>query len=240
MKIKLKSIQSGIKSLKVIYIYTSHVPQAPIIKFIKNYFSHVDLASNLTEGLDKYIFYYDNNINYDLIVLDVDISKQDCIDMVQKIYSKNKKQKIIITSEYASQKVLIDLINVGIEGFLEKPISFNQLAVIFGRICTNEIEDNKVLLPCNCIYDLTLKTISHCNKNIILTHNEQKIIELLVENYPLAFSTESIFNYIYFDKAYKHFSDDSVRSLIKRLRIKLPKELIETNRFCNGYQIKAL
>ena len=67
-----------------------------------------------------------------------------------------------------------------------------------------------------------------------LTKNEKNLLFLLVENLGLKVSYEQIENFVYQGESK---SSDAIRSLIKRVRKKIPKEVI-FNSLDEGYFIK--
>jgi DNA-binding response OmpR family regulator len=58
----------------------------------------------------------------------------------------------------------------------------------------------------------------------------------MVQNQQQSFSAVEIFNHIYFDEPAREFSADSIKSLVKRLRKKLPENLIKNTQQL-GYSI---
>jgi len=90
-------------------------------------FKQVDLAVDGEEGLELYNnFFLDNNAYYDIVISDIQMPRLDGIGMSKAIFEINKQQKIIIMSAYSDKEYLVDLINIGVEGFMQKP-----LAVLF-------------------------------------------------------------------------------------------------------------
>ena len=47
----------------------------------------------------------------------------DGISLSKEIFKLHKEQKIIVVSAYNDKEYLIDLINLGVEGFMHKPLS---------------------------------------------------------------------------------------------------------------------
>ena len=93
-----------------------------------------------------------------------------------------------------------------------------------------------IYLDSNCIYKKDTKELFVGEENISLTKNEQKFIEFLVEYKNITNTSVEIFTYINFENAYKEYSPDSVKALVKRLRKKLPKGLIQYSKQ-KGYNL---
>ncbi len=125
---------------------------------------------------------------------------------------------------------------MGVEGFIQKPLSFEQVSEALEDICKIFTNNSMVELSYNCSYNNLSKEIYVDNKKIDITLNEQKFIEFLIKNYNLNSDIKDIFNYIYYDEPQKIFSVDSIKGLVKRLRKKLPSGLILHTR-TTGYTL---
>ncbi len=66
--------------------------------------------------------------------------------------------------------------------------------------------------------------------------SETALLDLLISNRNLTFSIDEIFNAVYEDNYDKDLSIDSVKSLLKRVRKKVPNNLIK-NVYGEGYRI---
>ncbi len=236
-KTNLLSIVAVTNNLKILYVEDNKESREQTLKMLKNYFLYIDVAVDGADGLECYNNYFiDTNNYYDLIITDISMPNINGIEMSKAIYKINKEQKIIVISAYSDKKYLVDLINIGVEGFLQKPLSFEQISDALSEICKSFMDYSMISLSKNCTYNRLLQELFLDNKKIKLTKNEQKFMEFLIKNYNHTFSVEEIFNYIYYDDPQKNFSIDSIKGLVKRLRKKLPEDLILYNRAI-GYSI---
>jgi DNA-binding response OmpR family regulator len=233
----LLSIISITNNLKVLYVDDNQASCDQADKLLKNYFSSIDIAIDGINGIECYKNHFlETNTYYDLIITDIEMPNMDGINMAKEIYKINKDQKIIVVSGYNDKKYLIDLINIGVDGFIQKPLSFEQVSDALKQFCKSFNEISLIKLAKNCSYHKLTKEFLHNNIKIDITINESKFIEFLILNHNNSFAIEDIFNYIYYDKYQKEFSSDSIKGLVKRLRKKLPDELIIHNRV-TGYKI---
>lgn len=211
-----------------------------IVNFHNSKSFNFDIENQSTDGLDKYKnFFYREGSYYDLVILSTLILDKKSIKLCNLIKTINDRQKILIISEHRESRHLIELINIGISGFIAKPISSNDLSSVMRKIYL-EIRSTKVivLFP-GCIYDMNEKNLIRDNNVVPLTMNERKIIELLGSYRYVNFTAEAIYNHIYFDQPFKDISLDSIRSIIKRLRKKLPDNCILHQRLL-GYRLNIL
>ncbi len=238
----LELLSSCTKNLKVLFVEDSFDSRTQAIKILENYFSKIDVAVDGMDGLEK----FKNQLNetgsyYDLLIIDIVMPKMDGIDLSKAIYELNPKQKIIVLSAHSKPKYFIDLLSIGIEGFIQKPISFENTYNLLQKICTNLKNDNIIKLANNCDFNKETQELYCDNQKIDLTRNEYKLIALLCntncEND--SFTIEDISTYLYFNEPLKTITENSIRAIIKRIRKKIPYDLIIADRR-NGYKIKRM
>ncbi len=225
------------KSMRVLYVEDNKESQTQAIKLFKNYFAEIDTASDGQEGLGLYKNnFIDTNSHYDLVITDIEMPKLNGIDMIKEIYSINNKQKIIVTSAYDDTKYFIDIIELGVESFIQKPLSFNNVTDAFKSFCDSFTSSSLINLNDSLSYNASTKELFDENLLIQLTKNETMFIEYLIDHENITNSLEDIFNHIFYDTPDKTFSPDSIKALVKRLRKKISSDLILHNR-TTGYSL---
>jgi len=148
------------------------------------------------------------------------------IALTKEIFKLNKEQKIIIISAHNDKEYLIDLINIGVEAFMQKPLSSENMLEVLYEVCCSFENENMIMLKNDYRYNASLSLLFFQNKKVELSENESKLLDLLLKNKNQYFTAIEIFNHLYFDELEKEFSIDSIKSLIKRLRKKTPDSLI--------------
>lgn len=237
-KIKITKTIEITNKFKVLYVEDNIESSTQALKLFDNYFAHIDVAYDGKIGLEMYKnIFLETNRYYDLVISDIEMPNLDGITMSKEIYTLNKNQHIIIVSAYSDKKYLIDLINIGIDGFLQKPLSFDQILEAFFQFSQTFKQTSIVTLSHKCTYDKLTKQFKHNDKIINLTPNEIKLIDFLLDATNINCSVKDVFNSIFYDQPYKDFTPDSIKGLIKRLRKKIPQDIISytTNK---GYSIK--
>ena len=236
-KTELKKLITFLKTLKVLYVEDNYDSRTQALKMLENYFSDIDIAVDGSDGLSSYENYYSNtNRYYDVVITDIKMPKMDGIEMSKAIQNINKKQKIIVVSAYEDKEYFIELINMGIDGFIQKPLFFEEVLEAFSQLSKNVKNNACVTLGYKCTYNKISKKLYCDGEEIYLTINEYKFMEFLIQNYNTVTNLEDIFNHIFYDEPFKDFTTDSIKGLIKRLRKKLPENLIINNR-TTGYSI---
>jgi len=235
---------STLKSLTgnfaVLFIEDDEDLRNATLPIFERFFKRVDTASNGIEGLERYQSFKDEtNVYYDIVISDIQMPQMNGIELSKALLKINPSQKIMITSAYNDKEYLIDLINVGVSGFFEKPINYENMIKVLYDVSTSILGNTRVRLHADYSFDMIDKILYKKEEIVELSVHEQKLMVMLCEHPNHYFSAVDIFNHIYYDQVEKEFSYDSVKSLIKRLRKKLPEESILNAQSC-GYCIKIL
>lgn len=89
---------------------------------LETYFSLVKTAVDGKEAWDLF-----RKEHFDLIVSDIQMPNTNGIMLSKGIKAHTPEQNILITSAYTDEKYLLELIDIGVDGFLKKPISTTNL-----------------------------------------------------------------------------------------------------------------
>ncbi len=236
----LKKLKSLTESLVVLFVEDDYDLRIKTIPIFKRFFKRVDMATNGQEGLEAYESYkHETNGCYDIVISDIQMPKMDGIQLSKALFRINPSQQIIITSAYNDKEYLIDLINIGVAGFYQKPINDEEMFGVLHDVCLNIVGKSLIVLGEDYAYDTMRKSLFKGNEMLELSKQEQDLLDLLCSNLDQYFSALDIFNHIYYDQVEKEYSNDAIKSLIKRLRKKLPDDLI-VNTPSLGYCIKSL
>jgi YesN/AraC family two-component response regulator len=125
----LKLVLEYTKGLNVLYVEDNAALRYSTKELFDDYFNSVDTASDGQEGLDTYLAYYKkHNRYYDLVITDIKMPGLDGIEMSEEILKKNSMQAIVIISAHNEIEFLTRAIELGISGFIVKPINHQQLS----------------------------------------------------------------------------------------------------------------
>ncbi len=128
MSINNKIILEYSKNLTVLYVEDEKALQTATAKLFQNYFKRVDLASEGEDGLNKYLAFKKESGNYyDIVIADINMPKMNGIEMSKLITQENDTQSIIFTTAYNEVNYLLEAIEIGVSGFLLKPLDLEQL-----------------------------------------------------------------------------------------------------------------
>jgi len=96
--------------------------------YLKNFRHKVDSALDGQTLLKKI-----RGVDYDLIILDVKLPDRNGIDLIQDIKKHNNKTDIILISGHSDVIDSVNALDLGVYDFLQKPINFEQLALVLDR-----------------------------------------------------------------------------------------------------------
>ena len=209
-------------------------------------FQEVYSTNNGAEAFETYIDYFDEHDKYiDIVISDIEMPCINGIELCKKIIELDQNQKILITSAYDDKKYLIELINIGVNGFMQKPLSREHIIHELYDVCLKLSNERKlqksILLSENCSFNIDRNKLICDGMEVTLSEAESKCLTLFLLSYDKnqqnIYTALEIFEYVY--PVEKVFSSDAVKGLIKRLRKKLPKDCISNVPY-KGYFINPL
>lgn len=184
----------------------------------------VDVAYNAEDGYDKYL-----NNKPDLIITDLNLPNMCGLDLIEKIRTKDDDVRIIISTGHDDKKRLLRATTVGLSAFLIKPISIKDLVKRIDIIIENKNkigrDENLIYFNEDCYFNKRQKKLLNENLHIKLTLSELKLLEYFMVNINIQLSSVDIFFTIW--DIDKEFNQTAVRTIIKKLRAKLPKNCIK-------------
>lgn len=117
--------------------------------FLSRFFGQIDTACDGIEALTLY-----EKRQYDLVMTDLTMPNMGGIELSQKIREINAKQTIFVVSAHSESEKLIDLINIGIDGFILKPFNLSHILNQLTKTC-QAIYDHKMLEYFSCMLEET-------------------------------------------------------------------------------------
>lgn len=89
--------------------------------------------------------HFQTNPKYDVLLTDINMPHMDGVELVKNIKSLYPQQRIIVTSSTADASRIIDLINLGVDRFIPKPLDYGNLLNILTHTATH-IQNEKQLI----------------------------------------------------------------------------------------------
>ena len=113
----IKQIRLFGSSITVLYVEDEESIRQQVKKILLKLFDSVDVA---VDGLDALRMHQEKN--YDLIITDLKMPNMDGVELCKKLVEINKDQYIVLISAHKEADEVLKLLNIGVSGFLLKPI----------------------------------------------------------------------------------------------------------------------
>ncbi|MCP4971555.1 MAG: REC domain-containing phosphodiesterase [Arcobacter sp.] len=209
--LKISDLYRNSKDLHILYVEDEYELLSQTKLMFDDFFNFVDTASDGLQAFEKYKrHYYKNNKYYDLIVSDIEMPNLNGFELSKQILEVNNEQVIIILSAHEENRYLKELINIGINSFIHKPIKYNHMIDVFAKNC-NIINENN---------DHRKKDIEIQKENLFLLDINEKLEEkvkirtLALENQLYFDKLTSLYNQQALEKDIESYSNSSVLILI--------------------------
>lgn len=159
---------------------------------------------------------------YDCFILDINVPGVDGLTLLKEIRSMNALTPAIIISANVDLETIQDAYKKGCDDYLKKPFYMYELETKLEKIC--KIQESCIDLGFGCSYDILKEQLYDAKKQEIkLAKKEILLLNLFARNIDKVFSFEQIEQYVWQGDL---TNMENIRALIKRLRRKLPKEVI--------------
>lgn len=171
---------------------------------------------------------------YDCYILDINVPSLDGIDILKEIRKTYKSVPAIIISSTIEIETIKKSYAVGCDDYLKKPFYIDELELKIERLC--KVDDSIVHISNDCTFDVENNILIYQNQEQTLAKKEKLLLNLLAKNMGKTVTFEQIQSYAWEGNV---ASTDSIRSLVMRLRKKLPPEVIKTL-IDEGYCLKKV
>jgi DNA-binding response OmpR family regulator len=187
-------------------------------EFFSRYFGEVYTAESGEEGFEVFCKY-----SPDVVITDIVMPKGDGIWLTNQIRKVSSDVLIAFISGNASEKTLMKVIEVKPFDFLVKTITFGKLQLLISSI-VKYIDTKSVILSDGIEIDFNGFTVKNSKGVEPLSPKEAKLLEILIDNSGTIVPYDKIEGIVWNSS---EMTDDSLRSLIYRLRLKFEKKHIK-------------
>ena len=222
----------NVKPLKVLFVEDNIEFAKQTIKLFNNFFNNVTLAINGADGIEKF-----KTANFDLVISDINMPDIDGISMIRELKTINRNIPIIMLTAHDDSKLIIECIQIGVDGYLLKPIQLEEMLIILQKISQQSIyrkELSKIVLNSDFTWIASTSELLYCNALVKLTSNEIKFLSGLITAKGSIIQYDKI-DEIVFNK--DEYDKKRTINLTTRLRNKIGNNLIESV-YGEGYRIR--
>ena len=115
-------MEAFLKTLSVLYVEDEDMVREEVSRFLRRRFARVDEAKNGAEGLEL----FEKNV-YDIVITDIKMPVMDGLSMAERIRNLRDGMPIVIVTAFTDTDYFIKAIELGVDGYVKKPIDTEQL-----------------------------------------------------------------------------------------------------------------
>ncbi len=228
---------SNINELTLLYVEDDQELREQFVRILKPKFKQVFEAEDGLHALELY-----EKHSPDMMVVDINLPKIDGLEVIEKVRKSNEAIPIVILSAYSDQEKLLRSIKLGLSDYLIKPVPQKKLLSLLEEMAlkyeNNREKRSVIALPNGYFWKKEEKILYYHDEIIALTKREIIFLEFMMKQINKIVTLDSITNLIW-ENEESAVSYSSLSHLLKRLRKKLPEELIE-NIYGEGYRVTSL
>lgn len=230
--------------IKILLVEDDTLLSATLAKVLEANHYTIDRASDGQAGLDLA-----TAVEYDLILLDVQVPKLDVISLCRQLRSQGYRKSILMLTGNYSDADVVALFDAGADDYISKPCTPEVLLARIRTVLRRSValspagaaKDSSLTLTWgNLCLDMDSGRVTFGEQVISLTATEYNLLELFLRNPDRIFSRSAILDRLWgFDDAP---TDRAINTHIKDIRKKLKaggltEEIIETV-YGMGYRLK--
>lgn len=224
-----------IKDIAILLVEDEEELRNYLLEYLQLFFVKVYAVK---DGQEAYMLYLDKHP--DIILTDINMPIMDGLTLIAKIRDRDKETKIIVMSAHSEEEKLLRAVELHLESYLIKPINIDKLKnILLDSVDSLRRKSKRIYIKKSVYWDNVTDTLWENSEQVLLKARETLLLKLLCSKINQSVSAESIFYTIYKDNEKKEFSSDSITSLMKRVRSKLPKDIIK-NVYGAGYKIISI
>ncbi|EDZ62285.1 two-component response regulator [Sulfurimonas gotlandica GD1] len=225
------------EAYSILYIEDEKDIRANYVNYLDRHFEKVYEAADGEEGYEKY-----KKNKPDIMIVDINLPKLSGLDLVRKIRENDHSSKVIMLTAHFDTKYMLEATELKLTKYLVKPVSRSELKdalnLAIDELSNFETRSKKtVVLKDGFYWDIQREELLNNNSSAVLTNKERSILSLLFSSINTTFTYDDIIMNVWYEESYDRDKLDALKTIIKNLRKKLPKDTIK-NVFGWGYKIE--
>ena len=217
------------KKLKLLYAEDEKGTRKNHIRYIQSrYDFEIYEASNGVQALSLY-----KEHQPDILLTDITMPKMSGLSLIKEVRKISKQTKIIILTAHSEQDKLLEAFNSYVVNYLIKPIDRQKLSSSIDTAIEtlpkfDQSKDSFIRINKDANLNKDTEEYFMHGVQVQLSKSETALLTLLCEQKNRDINAYDIFIHVWNDFE-KEFSKDSVRTLVKKLRKKLPPDTLENS-----------
>lgn len=148
-----------ISEIKIFYVEDEPFIRDGLVRFLRRRTDNIHVFKNGKEAFEAF-----EELNPDLIITDIRMPVMDGLEMASKIRELNSDVPIIITTGHNDEEHLLRSIDIGIDKYIKKPVSFSELMDVVKKITANIIHEKQLKRQKDFLLE-----VMDLNPNFVLT-----------------------------------------------------------------------
>ncbi len=129
MNSEIQELVKQTKEIRILYVEDERDVREQTMMMLGVLFDHVDVAFDGEDAWQKY-----QSGSYDIVFTDISMPRMDGLELSRNIKQSDPFQKIIIISAYNTADYLLEAIEIGVDGFVLKPIKLDKIVLTIKRL----------------------------------------------------------------------------------------------------------
>jgi len=219
----------------LLYVEDESEVRRNYVEYLERFFKNIYEAGDALEAMKLY-----KTKKPSILIIDINLPGKSGIDFLKEIRKTDHSTKAIMLTANSDIETLLSATELKLTKYLVKPVSRSDLREAISlaqeEILNYSTLSNKIIKMKDSFYwDSENRKLMHHSEEQVLTKKELELLALFFSNSKKTFSVDDIIDelWAYSDEP----KNDALKTLIKTLRKKLPKETIK-NIFGVGYKLE--
>jgi len=231
---EMKQMNNELSVLSILVIEDEYDIRKKIVEYLKLDYKNVYEASDAEDGYRVY-----KEKKPDILMIDINLGKMNGLELLKEIRKDDHSTKAIVITAYSEVDYLLKATELKLTKYLVKPVSRKQMREALDSVNKEmEIYDvkkiNSIKLNDDYVWNSDKEEL-YCKNTIVqLNSKESILLNLLLSKVNQPFSYDYISNEIWDYPPTNKIN--SIKLIVKKLRKKLPKNIIQ-NIYGHGYKI---
>jgi len=189
LTINLEKIRKYSKNLTLLYVEDNFDARETTLMMLEECFDSIIVAVDGQDGLNKF-----KTNDIDLVITDFNMPKLTGMEMCAKIREQDNDVPLIILTAFNEENLFMQSIEIGVNGYLLKPIEINQLSNLILRV----IQKHKYMSEAKSMASLVQKYEKATQQSTMSDRNNTfgNIVEYIALQHDLEEAQEPLLIYI--------------------------------------------
>ena len=135
----IKKLKKLTETLNILYIEDDEIIAKKLTSVLSSLFKEVLHVEDGQKGLEAF-----KNGKFDMILSDISMPNMNGIEMAKEIKEINQEQSIMFSTAHCEAKLLMEAINLNVDGYVLKPINHKYFLELLYKVAT-KINNKKSL-----------------------------------------------------------------------------------------------